>query len=163
MRVCQATPPSRSSCACPLGRAVARQQLDVLDRQVELVAAGVADLQAVVRGAQRGDGGEPVEAADAVVGMHDEIADAEAGRLGDDVGGAARLAPRPHQPVAQDVLLADDGEVGRLEALLERQARRTPAASAGSALGLGVALDLARVARACARRAASPAARARPA
>ena len=39
LRVCQPTPPSRSSCAPRLGRAVARQQLDVLDRQVELVAA----------------------------------------------------------------------------------------------------------------------------
>ena len=90
-----------------------------------------------MRGAERGDGGEAVEAADAVVGVHDEVADAEAGRLGDDVGGAPRLAPRPHQPVAQDVLLADDGEVRRLEALLEAQhgeARsRRPAAAAASA------------------------------
>ena len=36
-----------------LGRAVARQQLDVLDRQIELVAPGVGDLQAIVRRAAR--------------------------------------------------------------------------------------------------------------
>ncbi len=72
-----------------------------------------------MRGAQRGDGGEPIEAADTVVGVHHEVADAEAGGLGDDIGGAAGFAPRPHQAVAQDVLLADDGEVGRLEALLD--------------------------------------------
>ena len=50
------------------------------------------------------------------------------------VGGAARLAARAHQPVAEDVLLADDGELGRLEALLEpehgERGRRPPAAPA---------------------------------
>ena len=127
-----------------LGRAVARQQLDVLDGQIELVAAGIADLQAVVRGAERGDGGEPVEAADAVVGVHDEIADGEAGRFRDDVGSAARLAPRAHEPVAQDVLLADDGEVGRLEALLEAEHREGRLAGR-QRQRLGVALDLVRV------------------
>jgi hypothetical protein len=57
-----------------LRRAVARQELDVLDRQIELGALRVGDLQAVVRGAERGNRGEAVEAADAVVGVHDEIA-----------------------------------------------------------------------------------------
>ena len=116
-----------------------------------------------MRGAERGDGGEPVEAADAVVGVHDEIADAEAGRLGDDIGGAARLAPRPHQPVAQDVLLADDGEVGGLEALLEPEHGEAPPCIGGQRQRLGEALDLAGIARADARPAAPAAARARPA
>ena len=86
-----------------------------------------------MRGAERGDGLEAVEAADAVVGVHDEIADGEAGRLGDDVGGAARLAARAHQAVAEDVLLADDGEVRRLEALLQAEHARRRSRCAGSA------------------------------
>ena len=97
-----------------------------------------------MRGAERGDGGEPVEAADAVVGVHHEVADGEAGRLGDEVGGPARLAARAHQPVAEDVLLADDGEIGRLEALLHAEHRKAHLAG-GQRLGLGEALDLARV------------------
>ena len=97
-----------------------------------------------MRGAQRGDGGEAVEAADAVVGVHDEIADAQAGRLGDDVGGAPRLAPGPHQPVAQDVLLADHGEVGRLEALLEPEHGERGGVGRQRG-GLREALDLARI------------------
>ncbi len=39
-----------------LFRAVARQQLDVLDRQEQLVAAGIVDFQAIVRRAGRLDG-----------------------------------------------------------------------------------------------------------
>ena len=67
--------------------AVARQQLDVLHRQEQLVAAGVVQLQAVVRGLENGDGLETGEAADAVVGVHDEIADGKARRLGQYVDG----------------------------------------------------------------------------
>ena len=59
-------------------RAVARQELDVLDRQEELVVAGVVDFEAVVRRAGRLDGLQPDEAADAVVDMNHEIAGREA-------------------------------------------------------------------------------------
>ena len=55
-------------------RAVARQQLDILDRQEELGAAGVVDFQAVVRRAGRLDVLQPDEAADAVIDMHHEVA-----------------------------------------------------------------------------------------
>ena len=57
------------------------------------------------------------EAADAVVDMHDQIAGrarlvTSAMKFSAALGGAARA----HQAVAQDVLLADDGDVGGLEA-----------------------------------------------
>ena len=68
--------------------AVARQELDVLDRQEQLVVAGIVDLQAVVRRAGGLDGLEPDEAADAVIDMDDEIARREARGLGDEVLGA---------------------------------------------------------------------------
>ena len=61
-------------------RAVARQKLDVLDRQEQLVAAGVVDLEAVVRRAGRLDGVQADEAADAVIDMDDEVAGGEARR-----------------------------------------------------------------------------------
>ena len=96
-----------------------------------------------MRRAQRGDGGEPVEAADAMVGVHHEVADGEAGGLGDEIGGPARLAPRAHQAVAEDVLLADDGEIGRLVALFHAQHRKAHLA-AGQGFGFGEAFDLAR-------------------
>ena len=55
-------------------RAVARQKLEVLDRQEEPVAAGVVDLEAVVRRAGGLDRLEADEAADAVVDVDDEVA-----------------------------------------------------------------------------------------
>ena len=55
-------------------RAVARQQLDVLHRQEELVALGVVDLQAIVRRAGGLDVLQADEAADAVIDVHHEIA-----------------------------------------------------------------------------------------
>jgi hypothetical protein len=57
LRACHAPPPSRSS--RPFLVAVARQELDILDRQVELVAAGVFEREAFVRRAHGGDGLEP--------------------------------------------------------------------------------------------------------
>ena len=74
LRDCQATPPSLSSCDLGLLRAVAREQLDVLDRQIDAVAAGIEDLEAIVRRAGRLDRLQPVEAADAVVDVDDEVA-----------------------------------------------------------------------------------------
>ncbi len=55
-RVCQPTPPSLSSVDLGLGRAVAGQELDVLDREIDPVAAGIDDLEAVMRRAGRLDG-----------------------------------------------------------------------------------------------------------
>ena len=104
-----------------LGRAVARQQIDILDGQIELGPLGVGDLQTIVRRAQRGDGGEAIETADAMIGMHDEVTWPQARRFRNDVGGLAHPAPRPHQPVAENVLLTNHCEIGRLEPLLQRQ------------------------------------------
>ena len=52
---------------------VARQQLDVFDRQEQLVAAGIVDLQAVVRRAGGVDRLQADEAADAMVDMNDQV------------------------------------------------------------------------------------------
>ena len=55
-------------------RAVARQQLDVLDRQEQPAVAGIVDLEAVMRRARRLDGLQADEAADAVVDVDDDVA-----------------------------------------------------------------------------------------
>ena len=65
--------------------AVARQQLDVLDRQEQLVAAGVMNFQTIVRRAGGLDGAQAMEAADAVVDVDDQIAGGEARHLGDEI------------------------------------------------------------------------------
>ena len=96
-------------------RAVAGQQVDVLDRQVELGLAAVLQLQAVVRRALDVQGLQALVAADAVVDVDDEVARGQRRGLGQEVRRPPALA-RPRQPVAQDVGLGDDRQVVGLEA-----------------------------------------------
>ncbi len=103
-------------------RAVARQEIHVLDGQEQLVAARIFELDAVVRGARRVDGLQPDEAADAVIGMHHQVAGRQARRFDQHVAGLLGLAAAD-QPVAQDVLLGDDGQIRRFEPAFEAQKR----------------------------------------
>ncbi len=96
--------------------AVARQQFDVLDRQEKLGLVGIMQLEAVMRRAADFQRLQADEAADAVVDMDDNVAGGEARDLGDEVVELAACLARPHQAVAKDVLLADDGDVVGLEA-----------------------------------------------
>ena len=100
--------------------AVAGQQVDVLDRQVELGLAAVEQVQAVMRRALHVQRLEALVAADAVVDVHDQVARRQGAGLGQEVGGAALLA-RPRQPVAEDVGLGDDHQIVGLEPGLQRQ------------------------------------------
>jgi hypothetical protein len=109
---CHAPPPSRSS--SPLRGRSATEQLDVLDRQVQPVAAGVFQRQAFMRRAQRGDHLQPVVAADAVIDMHDQIA------------GRQRSAPRSGSSRPARFLRAR-GSAGR-PARPVRRSRSAPAA-----------------------------------
>jgi len=54
--------------------AIFRQQLDILDRQIQLGAFGVFQQQAFVRRSQRLDHLEPCEPPHAVIDMDDQIA-----------------------------------------------------------------------------------------
>ena len=114
----------------PLLMPVARQELDILHRQVELVAAGIFQAQALVRRPHRGDGLEPEIAPDAVIDMHHQIARRQPRRLGEKI---LRALPPPggtDQPVAEHVLLGDHRQPRRLEAVLQRPDRqRQPAAA----------------------------------
>ena len=101
--------------------AVAREQFEVFDRQEQPVAAVIVDLQAIVRRAQRLDGFQSGEAADAVIDMDDEIASGETGELGDEIVGAALAAARAREPVAKNVLLGNDRGVAALETGLEAE------------------------------------------
>ena len=101
--------------------AVARQKLDILHRQEQPVAAVIGEEQAIVRGVLHLDGLQALEAADTVIHMHHEIAGRERGELGEEIARPPLAARAADEPVAEDVLLGDDGEIGGLEAGLQPQ------------------------------------------
>src|SRR5262249_59301941 len=85
-------------------RSIGRQQIDVLDGQEQLVAAGVMDLEAVVRRTGRLDGLQPREATDAVINMHDQVARCEACGFGDKILRPASRTAWANEPIANDIL-----------------------------------------------------------
>src|SRR6185437_11561233 len=104
-----------------LVRAVTRQKLDVFDRQEQL-AAVILQLQAIVRRTGSIDGLEAEITPDAMFDMGDEIARCKTRCFLQEVLRAA-CACLAHHAVAEDVLLRDDGEIRRLETMLEFQNR----------------------------------------
>ena len=120
--------------------AVARQHLDVLHRQVELVVAGVEQDEAVVRGVPGLDGFQPRVTADAVIDMHGEVAVGKFSGRGDEIGGAAAARGGPRQAVAQDVLLGQQRNPGAGEAVLQAEHDRRDRA-ARQRLGLRPCVD----------------------
>src|SRR5207248_2765824 len=76
-----------------LFRAIARQHLDVLDRHEEAIVAGIKHLQAIMRRTGNIDRLERLVAADAMLGMDDEIAGGERPRLGDEIPEIAACRP----------------------------------------------------------------------
>ena len=62
---------------------------------------------------------QPDIAADAVLDVRDEIAGREAGGFLEKIPRALGAAARRNHAVAENVLLGDDGKVGRLEAVFE--------------------------------------------
>ena len=113
LRRCQASPPSRSSVDPVALAAVARQDVDILDRHVELVAAGIFERDAIVRRGADRDLGQPLVAADAVIGVDDEVAGAERRELAQEGVGALAALAAADQPVAEHVLLGEQGDVAR--------------------------------------------------
>ena len=84
-----------------------------------------------MRGAGRLDRLQADEAPDAVVDMDDEVAGRQRARLRQHVLRAPPALRLPDEAVAENVLLADDRQIGRLEALLERDDRERKRAASG--------------------------------
>jgi hypothetical protein len=95
---------------------VARQQFDILDRQEQFGVGGVVQLETVMRRAGHLEGLQADKTADAMLDMDHEIARGQARDFGNKVVELAAGLARPHQPVAEDILLADDGDVFGLKA-----------------------------------------------
>ena len=100
-------------------RAIAGEDVDVLDRHEKLVAAFVQHPQAVVRSAAHLERHQAVIAADAVFHMHHQIAFGQGGGLGDELGSLFLLAGRPGQTVAQHVLFGDHQQIRQGKAMID--------------------------------------------
>src|SRR5208283_4661996 len=94
--------------------------------------------QAVMRRAGDIDRLQSLVAADAVIGMDDEIARRQVVYLGDELVEIAPPARDPRQAVAEDVLLAEQHELPGREALLDRQYREPD--RRGRQFGEGIAV-----------------------
>jgi hypothetical protein len=81
-------------------RAVARQKLDILHRQEQLVAAGIVDFETIVRRAGGLDGAKADKAADAVIDVNDNVARGKAGDFGDEIFRAFRSFARADEALA---------------------------------------------------------------
>ena len=103
-----------------LRRAVAAQHVDVLDRHEELVAALVGQPEAVVPRVLDLQRDQAFVSPDAVLAMDDQVALAQGRGLGDEALGRPPLLGRPRQPIADDVLFADDFQAIQHEAVLDR-------------------------------------------
>ena len=100
--------------------AVAGEEFDILDRQVEFRAFGIFQRDAGMGRAKGGDGFDAEITPDAVFDMHHQIAGGEAVHLAQEVFGLAAAARLGHQPVAQHILFGDDGKARGGEPGLER-------------------------------------------
>src|SRR5690606_13283987 len=80
--------------------AIARQEFDVLDRQIESALAGIVDLEAVVRRSGGLDRLQADEAANAMIGMDDNVAGRKRRRFGDEVGSPLALLRPAHEAIA---------------------------------------------------------------
>src|SRR5690606_7830995 len=105
------------------------QQRQLFYRQVELALAGVAQLQVVASDADDLPGLESEEAADAVVGVDEVVADGELRRVVDALAGQFReLAPAlvaVQQLLAEDHLFAVRIAVAALYVLRQQQRHLT--------------------------------------
>ena len=92
-------------------RPVARQHLDVFDGNEQLVVAMIENAEAIMRRAADLHRLQPVETADAMVDMHDEIAFRQSRRLREKLFAASASPGRPGQPFAENVLLGIDNHI----------------------------------------------------
>ena len=103
---------------------VASEDVDILDRDVELVAAGIFQGDAIVRRFLDRDLGQPVITADPMIGMDDEIARRERGELAHEGFGALLALAPPDETVAEHVLLGQERDFGSAEAVIELDRRQ---------------------------------------
>ena len=107
-----------------LARSIAAEDVDILDRDEQLVPAAIFKLDAIVLRFAHRDRFEAEIFADPVFGMDDQIADTERLQFGEEGIGIAALLLAAHQSVAENILLGQQFQLVIGEARLERDDHR---------------------------------------
>ena len=101
--------------------AIAREDVDVLDRDIELVATSIFQCNAIVRALADRNRLQPDVAPDPVIHMDHQIAWRERGQLGQEGIGALAASLAADKAVTKDVLFGDQFQFIVGKAVLERQ------------------------------------------
>jgi hypothetical protein len=102
-------------------RAIAGENVDILDRDVELVPAGIGQSDAVVRSLADHDRRQPLVSADAMVGMDHQVARGQRRKFGKEGIGTLPALLATDQAVAKHVLFRQDRDFRGGESMLERK------------------------------------------
>ena len=100
-------------------RAVAGQDLQILDRHIELVAARIFQRDAIMRGLRHRDLRQAIIAANAMIAMDDQVAGRQRGKFLEKGVGILLALGAAHQPVAQHILFGQHRDIGRGEAMVK--------------------------------------------
>ena len=101
--------------------AIAAEDIDILDRDVKLVAPGIGQHHAIVRGLADRDRLQPFIAADAVVHVDHQVARSQRGQFSHEGVGALLAFLAADQPVTQQILLGNQFQPGVGKAVIKRQ------------------------------------------
>ena len=128
-------------------RPVAGEDFEIFDRHEQLVAARIAQGDAVMRRLADRDLGQSFIAANAMVHVDDEVAGRQGGEFRKEGVGILLALGAADEPVAQHILFSQDRDIGGGKAMVERQDGQRHAAIGGGAerflpaIGGGEALD----------------------
>ncbi len=102
-------------------RPIAREDVEIFDGHIQLVAARIAQGHAIVRGIADWDRRQAVIAPNAVIGMNHQIAGCQRCQFGEEGVGALLALGPPYETVAEHVLFGQYRDIGCRKAVVERQ------------------------------------------
>src|SRR5690606_25658325 len=105
-------------------RTIARQKLDIFDRQEQPVIACIMDFKAIMRRTRRRDCLESNKTTDTMINVDDNVASRQRGDFRDEILIALAALGTAHKTVAENILLGHDDEIASVESAFNGQHSR---------------------------------------